>query len=486
MSAEATASQPPGEPTWGYESALDGNPRLAAAASELGVVDALLFRRVSPTTWAHLGGLGRGRGWAGIIDVDEGDDPLTARIPRQVGGVHRINAAEPTRILGPYYARDTVIVRTRADVAVVVGNPDRPLSDAPDEEFRELATMLDGAIDDVLPSKRLADELEVLHTVRALMDAPVDCGTADTLRHVVAVVTDALNCEIGVLRDTADRLTVVRRDAETPVDDRWRAVLDQAAAAMTEDQLLAQDVSEIQRVAPAVLELAPHVRALLAVPVPDPVGGLLLVCHTDRSPRGFNKQCQRLCRHVIETGTILTRTALLRDELRAAAEHAAEMARTDPLTGLGNRLAWDEALAQAQERVADGAVYSVLTVDVDGLKQINDAFGHSAGDDLLRHCADILRRHCSPADLAVRMGGDEFAILVPREMDVDDPLYQAFVTELAREASTPDAVAASVGVSSARPGGNVFDAVRDADIEMYKQKRRRRQQRASTTVALQR
>jgi diguanylate cyclase (GGDEF)-like protein len=441
----------------------------ADAAAGLGVVDALVFRRIGPRTWAHLGGLGRGEAWAGIIDVDETEDPLAVRIPHQVGTISRERFDEPARVLGPYYAASGAIVRVTGDVAVVFGTPGGPLT-CDDDDLLRLACLLDRTIDDVHPTKRLADELEVLHTVRDLMEAPVDSGLGPTLAHLVTVATTALDCDVGVLRGSSGRMTVVG-DGHTAEDD-WSAALDEIAELMHDDLWCAQDMTAVS--SQRVRETIPFARSMMAMPVPPPIGGHLLAVHTAANPRGFNRQCQRLCRHVIETGSIMARTALLRDELRRAADTASAAARTDPLTGLGNRLAWDEAIASRQAELDAGKVVTVITVDLDGLKTINDRYGHDAGDGMLRACSDIIRRHCDDADLAVRMGGDEFAVLVPHALDPAGGIATRFIAELAGPAGDRNAVSASVGMCTAHPGGSLADALREADLHMYRNKRARR------------
>ena len=91
-----------------------------------------------------------------------------------------------------------------------------------------------------------------------------------------------------------------------------------------------------------------------------------------------------------------------------AAGRLHDEARTDPLTGLWNRRAFDEQLQDAVE-IPTGVL---VLLDVDGLKQINDAQGHVAGDQSLQSVAGVLRRSVRSGDVACRWGGDEFALLL--------------------------------------------------------------------------
>jgi|SRR5579872_3056410 len=101
--------------------------------------------------------------------------------------------------------------------------------------------------------------------------------------------------------------------------------------------------------------------------------------------------------------------------LRRKLEQAQSEARTDPLTGLWNRKAFDERLTMlaAITRRYGGSLALVL-FDVDNFKQINDRFGHAAGDAALVHFARVLRQASRESDVVARLGGDEFAALLPQ------------------------------------------------------------------------
>ena len=108
---------------------------------------------------------------------------------------------------------------------------------------------------------------------------------------------------------------------------------------------------------------------------------------------------------LVRTYTDVSLRKLAEQELRREA-------RQDPLTGLPNRLHFDEHLHQAIARFRrDGLSFSVLFIDIDHFKDINDAMGHSAGDQVLKEVADRFRSVLRMEDTIARLGGDEFAIL---------------------------------------------------------------------------
>ena len=156
----------------------------------------------------------------------------------------------------------------------------------------------------------------------------------------------------------------------------------------------------------------------------------------------------------------------IRDALAAQTRSLAERARTDSLTGLANRQALVEGfarmLAAANRR---GAPMSVVALDLDGLKALNDRHGHAAGDRLLVHFADLIRSCVRGADLAVRAGGDEFILLLP---DTDRPGANRLVQRL-QDASTaggPD-VRFSAGIATSSPEATVDWLLALADDALY-------------------
>ncbi len=94
-------------------------------------------------------------------------------------------------------------------------------------------------------------------------------------------------------------------------------------------------------------------------------------------------------------------------------ERARHQALHDPLTGLPNRRLFGERLSVARRSLnRDVADFAVLCIDLDHFKEVNDAYGHDAGDELIRHVGDRLRAACRADEMVARLGGDEFAVLV--------------------------------------------------------------------------
>jgi diguanylate cyclase (GGDEF)-like protein len=150
------------------------------------------------------------------------------------------------------------------------------------------------------------------------------------------------------------------------------------------------------------------------------------------------------------------------------------MALHDPLTGLANRAGLDVRLAEAVGRRTDIAL---LLIDLDGFKLVNDVHGHAAGDTMLTEFAQILLAGLRTGDVAARIGGDEFVVLIT---NVPEPEHAVSAAQriLAMAAAAPVRlgtdvlpVRASVGVTTGRPGDTPKELLRRADIAMYQAKR---------------
>ena len=142
---------------------------------------------------------------------------------------------------------------------------------------------------------------------------------------------------------------------------------------------------------------------------------------------------------------------------------------SDPLTGLANRTLLEEITHRVLQR---GGAVSVLFIDLDDFKDVNDSRGHAAGDQLLQVLAERLRACVRPGDVVARLGGDEFAVVVNGGPDVARAVGERVLTSLALPVpldSGPVTVHASVGVAGAGDGADrTADALlRNADLAMY-------------------
>jgi len=147
-------------------------------------------------------------------------------------------------------------------------------------------------------------------------------------------------------------------------------------------------------------------------------------------------------------------------------------ASTDELTGLANRRVLTRSL---DETIRDGVAPTVLLLDLDRFKAVNDSLGHDQGDELLRVLADRLRLAVRPGDLVARLGGDEFAILLGSSSDsTDAELVANRLVELFDEAvilaGQSIQPGASIGIASLSPPTTGSEVLRAADTAMYQAK----------------
>ncbi len=156
-------------------------------------------------------------------------------------------------------------------------------------------------------------------------------------------------------------------------------------------------------------------------------------------------------------------------------ERVNHMAVSDPLTGLANYRRLLDVLESETERTdRSGRSFSVLLLDLDGLKTINDSYGHLIGSRAICRVADILRVHCRAIDTAARYGGDEFALVLP-ESEADEARRVADrIREVLAGDTEPPRISVSIGVSIYRGDGERIEKLlSDADQNLYAEKAKR-------------
>ena len=174
---------------------------------------------------------------------------------------------------------------------------------------------------------------------------------------------------------------------------------------------------------------------------------------------------------------VIVRTALTFRDVRAAGE-LRRQARTDDLTGLANRRAFNVALDRATQRLAPTGPLAVLLVDLDGFKEVNDSLGHHTGDQLLQVVAERLRLLVRSEDVLARLGGDEYALLLHAVSEPEAVALARRLRDRLREPVRLGAVTltadASVGVALAPTHARTAAGLlQRADLAMYCAKRQR-------------
>ena len=161
-------------------------------------------------------------------------------------------------------------------------------------------------------------------------------------------------------------------------------------------------------------------------------------------------------------------------ERRRQEEHAKRLAVTDPLTGLANyRLLLERIDAEIKRYGRTNKPFSVLLLDLDGLKKINDQYGHLVGSLAICRVAEVLHLSCRETDTAARYGGDEFALVLTESSGASAALVAQRVSQrLSQDAEEPR-ISVSIGVAEyPRDGATIEHLLSAADQALYNDKRR--------------
>ena len=191
----------------------------------------------------------------------------------------------------------------------------------------------------------------------------------------------------------------------------------------------------------------------------------------------FDRECEMedgrtyvmQCRPVTEQGVVLTFNDVTVE--RQASRKLSYHAHHDVLTNLGNRRALQERMAALIDKAK---TFSLLLIDLDEFKEVNDTFGHGIGDKLLIHCAEVLHGLVGPDSFVARMGGDEMAIVMALPIGQATTFAQTVVTQMSN-AVTIDGYrllpGCSIGVAEWEAGLSGEELMRRADLALYDAKR---------------
>ncbi|MFL5843664.1 MAG: HD domain-containing phosphohydrolase [Solirubrobacteraceae bacterium] len=456
---------------------------LAALADDLGAADLFVFTRVADDVYSHLGGVGRGAGWAGNIEIRSGEESLVR--DALVDGKPLLVAYETTtRIVGPYYGRSAVLVPCREDWVVLFGSPDRALDGADLDRAARLAEQARALVVDVSPAKRLADELEVLAAVRA-----ITMVSADSVQATLAAVADraaaALSCEYGAVMtvpsDDVDPILGWSDRGWRPADpDAAQRALLHYAGSPKALPMLCQDTTGTDDAMPEGFRREDAASSIHVLPVGKPAIAMLLIVHAEPGLRGFTALCQRVAGAMSDAAEVVLRRALAQERLSSENAQLAQRLRTDVVTGVASRAAWEETIRSEElHRARNGRPASIVVVDLDELKLINDSEGHAAGDELLRRAGAALSENVRATDFVARIGGDEFGVLLRYSDEGDAQSWcDRLLTALADARSAGEPVpSCSLGFASVPPSATLAEAVVEADRRMYAAKAAKRRSR---------
>jgi diguanylate cyclase (GGDEF)-like protein len=332
-------------------------------------------------------------------------------------------------------------------------------------------------------STSLEDQCPLLSELRhgdALLAVVVFLGV-DSLGYLAALVMRALPVWSGLLLTGPLATILVASRALSQGGEHRRRLTALVAAssavqgAASSEQLVTVLHEQARRVVArrdVVWRGSPPAKREVGVELPDgllgPDGARWLVTPGADRARSTAEQDQRTLEALVGMARDTTARLQLVDRL-------AEQARRDSLTGLPNRLMLTERLEQVMSHRGRRRV-TVLYLDLDGFKSVNDRFGHAGGDDLLRRIADRLAVLAEPQDLVARLGGDEFAVLLTgaRTQDVHRICEQVLtaVRVPVPLAGHSVVVRASIGVCLAGEDDDAAELMRNADMAMYRAKAR--------------
>lgn len=294
----------------------------------------------------------------------------------------------------------------------------------------------------------------------------------DTLTRVAAQVFNTPAAVIGLM--DADRLWF-KSQVGLGVAQLDRQIAFCAYAIMNPDEaLVVEDLQHDPRFQdnPLVTQ-QPNLRFYAGVPLIDRHGYALgTIAVVDTQPRAFSvAQC-----NLLRDLSTLVITAL---ESRHRANLLTKLAMTDSLTGLANRVNFERTLtAELAHARRTGEAFTVLYMDLDNFKDVNDTFGHAAGDEVLREVAQRMAKQVRAEDLLVRLGGDEFGVFMRQSAEdsvvsLTTRIVEAVSVPITLSSGKRVSVGISIGIATYTDNIDTSTLLAKADQALYEAKRNR-------------
>ncbi|MDQ3955948.1 MAG: GGDEF domain-containing protein [Actinomycetota bacterium] len=301
----------------------------------------------------------------------------------------------------------------------------------------------------------MADELEDL-------DDPVDIAEA-SLRRVCHAFDFGRATVLAIHNDQLVSMASRGLEGELTPSLRVDALVDRAWD--EQEALLVARLDDKKD--PLLAELFPGGRNLLVVPMfadGQPLGVLVLESANQDEPV-IQRRVISMVMQCASHAALAMRKAWLLQQVQVLAD-------TDALTGLANRRSFEKALSQDISRsIRTGEEFTLVMLDLDHFKTLNDRFGHQAGDDVLRKVGEVLRTACRESDTPARYGGEEFAVLMPSCGKSEAFQTAERLRELIANIEAPVPVTTSAGVAiyplHAPDGQHIIEA---ADEALYESK----------------